>query len=55
MVDSKQHSRFSPEVNPKLGAKIVINCQYAILCVCFFVEKINGDYLSFCKFKKHTN
>ena len=23
MVDSEQHSRFSPEVNPKLGAKII--------------------------------
>ena len=23
MVDSKQHSRFSPEVDPKLGAKIM--------------------------------
>lgn len=22
MVNSEQHSRFSPEVNPKLGAKI---------------------------------
>ena len=30
MVDSEQHSRFSPEVNPKLGAKIINNRQCTI-------------------------